>query len=102
LKGITCYLAVRRVATSIKIDDELKGRLRRLGEARKRSSHWLMREAIEQYVTREESRESFKAEAEASWAAYQDTGRHLTGDEVRAWLRRWGEPDEADLPTCHD
>jgi predicted transcriptional regulator len=60
-----------------------------------------MREAIEQYVMREESRESFKTEAEASWAAYKDTGRHLTGDEVRAWLRTWGEPDEPDLATCH-
>jgi predicted transcriptional regulator len=59
-----------------------------------------MREAIEQYVAREESRERFKAEAEASWAAYQETGRHLTGVEVRAWLRTWGESDEADMSAC--
>jgi hypothetical protein len=49
-----------------------------------------MREAIEQYVAREEARESFKQEAYASWSAYQETGRHLTGDEVRDWLGRWG------------
>jgi probable addiction module antidote protein len=44
----------------------------------------------------------FKAEAAASWTAYQETGRHLTGAEVRAWLRTWGESDGADLLACHD
>jgi predicted transcriptional regulator len=28
-------------------------------------------------------RESFKQEALASWTTYQETGRHLTGQEVR-------------------
>lgn len=33
-----------------------------------------------------EARESFKAEALASWAEYQETGLHLTGEEVARWL----------------
>ena len=36
-------------ATSIKLDDELKGRVQRLAEVRRRSAHWIMREAIAQY-----------------------------------------------------
>lgn len=40
-----------------------------------------------------ESRESFKQEALASWAAYKETGRHLTGQEVRTWLSTWGTND---------
>ncbi len=71
------------MATSIKIDDDLKRRIRSLAQRRRRTSHWIMREAIEQYVQREEARESFKEETYASWSAYQETGRHLTGDEVR-------------------
>jgi len=74
------------MAISVKLDETLKGRIRSLAERQKRSPHWIMHEAIAQYVKREESRESFKAEALASWAAYQETGRHLTGDEVRTWL----------------
>lgn len=31
-------------------------------------------------------RESFKPEALASWEAYQEIGRHLTGQKVRTWL----------------
>ena len=54
------------MATSIKIDDELKGRIQQLASQRQRSSHWIMREAITQYVEREEARESFKQEALAS------------------------------------
>jgi len=90
------------MATSIKIDDELKSRVQHLANLRRRSAHWVMREAIQQYVEREEARESFKQEALASWTAYQETGRHLTGEEVRAWLNTWGTEDEKAAPECHE
>ena len=90
------------MAASVKIDDDLKGRIQNLASLRRRSSHWLMREAIQQYVEREEARESFHQEAVASWAAYQETGRHLTGDEVSAWLDSWGDAAEAEQPECHE
>ncbi len=90
------------MATSLKIDDELKGRVQHLADARQRSPHWIMREAIQQYVDREEARESFKQEALASWTAYRETGRHLTVGEVRAWLSAWGSPAETRLPECHE
>lgn len=90
------------MATSIKIDDALKERVRRLAETRRRSPHWIMREAIAQYVAREEAREAFREEALASWAAFQETGRHLTGEEARAWLRSWGTEDDSAAPDCHE
>jgi predicted transcriptional regulator len=90
------------MATSIKIDDELKARVQRLAERRQRSTHWVMREAIAQYVSREEARDSFRQEALASWKTYRETGRHLTGEEVRAWLETWGTDLEAAMPECHE
>lgn len=90
------------MATSIKIDDALKSRIQNLAGIRQRSAHWLMREAISQYIEREEARESFKQEALASWTAYQETGQHLTGEEVRSWLNTWGTETETQLPKCHD
>ncbi len=89
------------MATSIKIDDTLKGRVQNLASQRRRSPHWIMLEAIRQYVEREEAREGFKQEALASWVAYQETGRHLTGQEVRSWLNTWGTDDEGTVPECH-
>lgn len=90
------------MATSLKIDDKLKKRVQQLAQQRQRSPHWIMREAIEQYVNREEARESFKQEAMASWTAYQETGRHLTGEEVRAWLHTWGTEAETAVPPCRE
>ena len=90
------------MATSIKIDDALKARVQQLAELRQRSAHWIMREAIQQYVSREEAQESFKLEALASWTTYQESGQHLTGKEVRAWLNTWGTDAETALPPCHE
>jgi len=89
------------MATSLKIDQALTGRLERLANQRHRSAEGLMLEAIQQYVEREEARESLRQEALASWAAYQTTGRHLTGEEVRTWLDTWGSEDEQAVPECH-
>ena len=89
------------MATSVKLDDDLKSRIQRLADVRHRSSHWIMREAIRDYVEREEARESFKQEALASWTAYQETGNHLTSQEVRDWLNTWGTDKETQIPPCH-
>ncbi len=89
------------MATSLKIDDSLKSRVQQLANTRRRSAHWIMLEAIQQYVDREEARESFKSEALASWESYQETGRHLTGQEARDWLKNWGTDDETTVPECH-
>lgn len=90
------------MATSIKLDDGLKSRIQNLANLRHRSAHWIMREAISEYVEREEARENFKQEALTSWATYQQTGQHLTGQEIHDWLSTWGTDKETELPKCHD
>ncbi|MBU0738100.1 MAG: CopG family ribbon-helix-helix protein [Alphaproteobacteria bacterium] len=90
------------MATSLKIDDALKERVQQLANERKRSAHGLMLEAIEQYVEREEARESFTREALASWTAFKETGRHLTLEEVGDWLETWGTAGEKPVPECHE
>ncbi len=78
------------MATSIKLNTNLKSRVQALAEIQKRSAHWIMLNAIQEYVAREEAREGFKQEALASWADFQETGQHLTGAEVGDWLKTWG------------
>jgi predicted transcriptional regulator len=89
------------VTTSIKIDDQLKERVRKLAASQRRSAHSIMHEAIEQHVAREEARESLLNEALASWSEFQETGLHLSGDEVRQWLKTWGSEGAPDAPKCH-
>ncbi len=88
-------------ATSIKLDDSLKGRVQHLAEARKRTSHWIMREAIAQYVEREEKREALRLDTLKAWEEFQETGLHATADEVEQWLGTWGSDDELPAPECH-
>lgn len=90
------------MATSIKLDNELKNRIQHLADLRHRSSHWIMLEAIRDYIEREEAQEKFKQEALASWKAYQETGRHLTSQEVFDWLKTWGTDKETEVPECHE
>jgi predicted transcriptional regulator len=90
------------MATSVKLDDDMKNRIQHLAEARHRSTHWIMREAIRDYVEREEAKENFKQEALSSWKNYQESGRHLTNQEVQNWLSTWGTDKEAEIPPCHE
>ncbi|MDH4215281.1 MAG: CopG family ribbon-helix-helix protein [Gallionella sp.] len=91
--------ATRPIA--IKIDQDTRDRVKRLAEARHRTSHWVMREAINQYVEREEKREAFRRDAINAWNEYQNTGLHVTGDGIVAWLGTWGEENEKAAPVCH-
>lgn len=87
--------------TSIKLDEDLKERVQQLAQARRRSSHWVMREAIAEYVEREEKREAFRQQAKDAWEDYQQTGMHLTLDEADAWLAKLEAGEDADMPACH-
>ena len=90
------------MATSVKLDDEMKDRVRALADTLDRSPHWVMRQAIREYVEREELRENFKQEAIEAWREYQENGLHITGEETREWLETWGTEDETDPPPCHE
>lgn len=90
--------AVRPVA--IKIDEDTKARLKRLADARQRTSHWLMREAITQYVEREERREAFRQDTLKAWEEYRATGRHATAAEADAWLAELEQGNDIEPPTC--
>jgi predicted transcriptional regulator len=87
--------------TSLKLDEVMKGRVQRLAAARRRSAHWLMREAIEQYVEREEKREDFRQSALTAWAEYEATNLHMTAEEVDAWLAKLEAGEDAEAPECH-
>jgi len=88
-------------ATSIQLDDELKRRVQHLAEARRRTAHWIMREAIEQYVEREEKRDALNQDTLKAWDEFQATGLHATAEEVDKWLASWGTEKELPSPERH-
>jgi predicted transcriptional regulator len=75
-------------AVSLKLEDSERERLRQLAEKKKRSPHYLMREAVLSYLDREEKEAAFLEEAESAWADYAETGRHLTLEDMESWARK--------------
>jgi predicted transcriptional regulator len=45
--------------------------------------------------------ERHNREAVESWEHYQETGLHVTGEEVIAWVETWGTENEKKAPMCH-
>ena len=87
--------------TSLKLDVETKARVQRLAEKHRRSAHWLLREAVAQFLDREEAREQMQVDARAAWDDYQATGRHVTAEEADRWLARLEAGEDVAPPECH-
>lgn len=82
----------------VKLDDETRTRLKSLGEVRQRSTHWLMREAIREYLEKEEAIEARNREADAAWADYQRSRKFVSHEAMTAWLDTWGTDQEGPAP----
>jgi len=89
----------RPVAVKLALD--IRERMKRLADARHRTTHWIMREAIKQYVDREEKREAFRQDGLQAWNEYQTTGLHMTMEEADEWLAKLEAGQDAKPPECH-
>jgi predicted transcriptional regulator len=83
---------------AIKLDDAIYDRLKALGETRQRSPHWLMKEAIRQFLDREEAAEEIRADTLQRLAQLDGNGKTISHDAVDAWLSSWGTDKETQCP----
>jgi len=88
------------MAVSVKLDETIQERVRRLASARRRTPHWIMREAIERYVEREERREQLRQDTLAAWEEFQAAGQHVTAEDADAWLAQLEEGETVEPPAC--
>lgn len=86
---------------SVKLGPDLEERLEKVAGRRDRSSHWVMKRAIEEFVERDEEEAAFNKRAQESWEHYQRTGLHLTNEEVMDWLDRRIRGEDVPLPKAH-
>ena len=86
---------------SLKLGAGARERLAALATARKRTPHYLMREAVSEYLGREEMRQSFRDEAAHAWQDYKETGLHVTRDEVDTWIDSLGARKPKRRPKWH-
>lgn len=78
---------------TVKLSLDIRERVKRLAAARHRTSHWILREAIQQYVAREERRGSLHQDAVQVPEADPVAGHRVTPTEGDGALPQ-PEPDE--------
>lgn len=91
----------RAGSVTIKLDDVDRERIASLALVKKRTPHYLMKEAILDYVKREEARQTFIIAAEASFEHYKETGLHISLDEFSTWVDQVQQDPGAPPPACH-
>jgi len=84
---------------AVKLDDPLYDRLKHLAEARRRTPHWMMKEAIRQFVEREEESNAIRKESMERWEHLQKGGKTIPSEKVEAWLKSWGTSKEIPCPA---
>ena len=94
-------IATATAPMSLKLSSGARERLRALALIKKRPAHALAREAVEDYIARQEEQECRNREADEAWRHYQETGLHATGEEVLKWVASWGTPNQLPPPECH-
>ncbi len=91
----------RAGSVTIKLDDADRDRIASLASVKKRTPHYLMKEAILEYVKREEARQNFIAAAESSFEHFKETGLHISLDEFSTWVDQVQQDAGAPAPSCH-
>jgi predicted transcriptional regulator len=86
---------------TVKLDPADRERIASLASIKKRTPHYLMKEAILEYVQREEARQNFIKAADTSFEHYKETGLHITLDEFSAWVDDVQKNPDAPITACH-
>jgi len=86
---------------AIVLDNKIESKVQKLAEARHCTTQSIMAEAIRQFVEREEKRERLWQDGLAAWQEYQETGLHVTMEEMDSWLAKLEAGEDAELPKCH-
>lgn len=83
--------------TSVRMPDELMERLERTAGRLRRSKGWIIKDAVREYVEREERKAKMLEETRAALADVE-AGRLVDGQAVMEWLESWGTPAEKEPP----
>jgi predicted transcriptional regulator len=87
---------------TVKLDAGDRNRLRSLATSKKRTPHYLMREAIQAYLEKEEAEQAVLSRVDSSMSHYESTGLHVTLDEMKDWAKSLRLDRNTPLPACHE
>ena len=91
---------MRTATTALRLEPELTQRADALATAEHSSFSAVVRDALNMYLSQREAERAEIDEAVAAWQEYEQTGLHVRGEEMSAWLRTWGTDSEKESPEC--
>ena len=75
--------------------------LAQIAELKQRTVHSLVVEAVDAYIAQMQAKMDYEAQAIRSFENYQQTGLHVTHDELQAWADSLTSDTPLEAPTCH-
>jgi len=91
----------RAATVTLKLDASHRARLKSLAVVKKRTSHYLMKEAIERYLTVEEAQQAVLKSLDDAVDHFEASGLHISLDEFKTWAEQVTANRATQLPTCH-
>ena len=101
LKTVSVEKARSPGTVTVKLDSSDRDRIASLASVKKRTPHYLMKEAILEYVQREEARQNFIQAADTSFKHFKETGLHITLEEFSAWVDQLQKDSKTPIAECH-
>lgn len=86
---------------TVKLEDSERERVKSIAIAKQRTPHYIMREAIRNYLNEEEAEQRFIAVAKESLEEFKKDEKHITLDEFSGWVRAKKSNPKALMPLCH-
>ena len=86
---------------TVKLDGSERERLSSIALIKNRSTHYVMKEAIQTYLAREEAEQAEIQRAVRSLEHYKETGLHITLDEFSTWVKAIRINPKTPMPVCH-
>jgi len=81
---------------SVRLLPELNDQVTAIARALDRPKSWVIEQAIKDFV----AVQTWQMAAIDEGIRAADAGRVVAHDDVAAWLRSWGQPDELPMPVC--
>jgi predicted transcriptional regulator len=103
MKTLSTTNSIRRKITplSVRVGTDQKDQLEWIAEKKERSVHFLLNQAVSEYIENERKRLEFYEDGRKAIEHYKETGLHTTHEEMMAWAESLGTDTELPLPPCH-
>lgn len=91
----------RAANVTVKLELSERERIKSIAAFRNRTPHFIMKEAIQQYLDHAEIEQNFISAGQSSWQDYESTELHITLEEAKKWAKKLPVDQGAALKACH-